>query len=237
MWRRSSLWAWDKGAHSEVIDPQRGGFLRLFHRLDRQADDGFVSEQAACRGRVEVRLAQVYAIGARRQSDIDAVIDKERDAERVEQRFQRARELHEFPRAALLFAKLHRRGAAADRRRHDLRKRARAGQPAVRYEIEAAFGQAPHARSMRRRARTSSSLSAYRASMKRTGTCLGPRRARRRSRRQCPSPPSRGQRPRAAPGSRPRRRRTMPWRCSPARSRAASARGRSKRTAARRPKR
>ena len=55
---------------------------------------------------LHVRLADVNAVGAGGERDIDAVVDHQRHAGRAEDRFQAAGQLDEVPSGAFLIAKL-----------------------------------------------------------------------------------------------------------------------------------
>ena len=66
----------------DVVDGFRIDRADLIHRVERDAEDRVGTEQRARRGGRQVALADVAAGGARRERDVDPVVDDQRHAQR-----------------------------------------------------------------------------------------------------------------------------------------------------------
>ena len=108
-------------------------------RLDRQPDDGAAAEQPRASAGRHVVLADMHAVGAGGQRDVDAVVDEQRHAARRQRRLERARLLdHGAGRRRACRAAgptWRRRRPAGGRDRRSVRPPARAGST-MRVETE-----------------------------------------------------------------------------------------------------
>ena len=101
-------------ANADIIEKLERSGLRLFDAAQAQPDDGRAPEQQARIGHRHIVLSDMHAVGFGRERDIDAVIDQQRHAGRLQHVAQGSRFLHHGARAAVLVAQLHQRRAAGD---------------------------------------------------------------------------------------------------------------------------
>ena len=89
-----------------------GAASSLRHALDRQPDDGVAPKHPPRDLDRHVGLPDMDAVGAHRQRDVDAVVDHQRHAERLERCLDGARPLQHHAGIALLVPQLDQRRAA-----------------------------------------------------------------------------------------------------------------------------